>query len=218
MKRVDYEKFECESAKPASLREKNLAKKFGLKNSIAVPIRTKGLSSQGERKSCLTNVIKMVYRYGGQLLVGWVYRETDEGFIDDFMRHAVWVTPEGRAVCITLANYEDRPDKQSDTSVINSEGALCVPFYPTALYSQSEIISIVESGKGKLQWAASAVFKVKGVIGCFKTVPQDLTVCDDIMTLNQKTVKNIMSLEVPVGQDFVNLMKSQRRFLPQVFA
>jgi hypothetical protein len=218
MKKVDYEKFECESAKPASGREKNLAKKFGLRNPIAVPIRTKGLSSQGDRKSCLPNVIKMAHRYGGQLLVGWVYRETPEGFSDDLMRHAVWVTPEGRAVCVTHANYIRAGGYQPDASIVNSKGELCVSFYPTAVYSQSEIVSMIENGEGKLQWGATAVFKYKGVIGCFKTVPKTLTVSDTPTRVNQNTVKNIMSRELPVGREFMNLLKSHGRFLPPVFA
>ena len=144
------EKFGCEIANPYDHHEMRLAKHGGLTSQLAVPIRSKGLSSQGDENFCLVNVMKMVYRYGGELLIGFVYRP-NYGAIDypsDFVRHAVWVTPEGKAVCVTSKNYES-PDYRT---LRNSKGQRCVGFYPTARYSKDKVVAIIEKKKGKLQW------------------------------------------------------------------
>lgn len=217
MNEVDYEKFGCEIAKSTSGRERRFSQKIGLKNLIAVPVRTKGVSSQGVHNNCLANVIRMVYRYGGQMLVGWSYRETPAGAADDFLRHAVWVNPEGRAVCLTPANHTS---ENPTTTVTNSEGEWCVALYPTATYSQSEIISIVEKGEGKLQWAMNNVFKEKAGLGYFPTDPETFTnqgANGRFVMANPKTLRNMMSLELPVTQKFLDGLKSKDGFLPEVF-
>lgn len=157
MKKLNFmnKKFGCETANPYDHYEMRLAKHAGLTSQLSVPIRSKGLSSQGDKNKCITNVMKMVYRYGGELLIGFVYRP-NYGAVDypsDFIRHAVWVTPEGNAVCITAQNYENPEDYRE---LKNSKGDRCVGFYPTGRYSYNKVVSMIEKKKGKLQWRNSA--------------------------------------------------------------
>ena len=76
---------------------------FGL-TPYRIPIRLKGLSSEGEQWRCHTNVVSMVKRYGGKRLIGQKVI-VHEGGVVELNGHSVWITPENKTVCITKRNH-----------------------------------------------------------------------------------------------------------------
>ena len=117
---------------------------------MLVPVRESGLSSQGDELMCWYNVMKMVCRYGGEVLLGYQPLKDSVPYL---MRHAVWMTPEGRAVCITKSNH----DHESTIILQNSKGDDCIPFYVTHRISQRDVYEILE-GAEKLPNAVGGIY------------------------------------------------------------
>ena len=151
MKRRTTETFGCETVRHSSTVERKLAK-LGLRNPIAVPIRMKGLSSEGDLQRCITNVEKMVVRYGGKVVVGMSYKEGGE-LGARIGRHAVWITPEGKAVCITKANYV----RGGDPIIYNSKMEECVQFIPLTIFTREEILSMLSEGTENYDWHVKGI-------------------------------------------------------------
>lgn len=79
--------------------------KCGISKPVAVPIRQKGLSSMGIAHFCHGNVCNMVLRYGGKRVSG--YAVIKNPYCDEYqlIYHSIWLTPEGRKVCISKDSY-----------------------------------------------------------------------------------------------------------------
>ena len=158
MKKVSKdEKFGCEPLLYGQPEGRGIDKEtassvraLNLWNGMLVPVRESGLSSQGDELLCWYNVMKMVCRYGGEVLLGYQPCKTpNKAYL---MRHAVWLTPEGRPVCITKSNL----DHDSMIVLQNSKGKNCIPFYVTHRVSQQDVFEILE-GEEKLPNAVSAI-------------------------------------------------------------
>lgn len=150
MKKVNKdEKFGCEPLMYGQPEGRGIDKEtatrvraLNLWNGVLVPVREHGLTSQGDALLCWYNVMKMVYRYGGEVLLG--YQPTNPyDYKAYLMRHAVWVTPEGRAVCITKSNL----DHEAMIVLENSKGKKCIPFYMTHRLSQQDVFEILEGAE-----------------------------------------------------------------------
>ena len=73
--------------------------------------RLKGVTGNGEKSACHTNVKKLVDRIGGEAVYGWKlakYKELMGLGIYSFVFHSIWKTPEGKCVDVTMCeNYGD---------------------------------------------------------------------------------------------------------------
>lgn len=153
------EKFGCEPLLHGQPEGRGIDKKtassvraLNLWNGMLVPVRESGLSSQGDELMCWYNVMKMVLRYGGEMLLGYQPHKGSVPSVPYLMRHAVWMTPEGRAVCITKSNH----DHESTIILQNSKGERCIPFYVTHRISQRDVYEILE-GAEKLPNAVGGI-------------------------------------------------------------
>lgn len=122
-------------------------KKCGLSNPMLIDVRKKGISARGVENYCHGNVANMVGRYGGKRSSGFAIIPHPE--IDDyqFIYHSVWVTPEGKRVCISKSNYANNPNidnylwfielevKSINLNVINLYNELHVTRSAIELYS-----------------------------------------------------------------------------------
>ena len=153
MKKVMLKKYGCDVIVPTNRKQKKMSSKIGLKDMIAVPIRQNGLSSKGIKLRCLQNVANMVAQYGGQMMIGMIYRKGNISGDLNVAKHAVWITPEGKAVCITKKNYT------IDPSFIHKDGKRCVGFYPTKVYSQEDVLKMLDPTKKQpVQWKVNVVY------------------------------------------------------------
>ena len=99
MKFVKNENFGCEPSKKEHL--VRFANSQGLPDPIKVPIRRSGVSGSGDPHQCHTNSLLMADRYGGRVLVGLGFSSEHPNSIV-VVGHSVWISPEGKAVCLTL--------------------------------------------------------------------------------------------------------------------
>ena len=77
----------------------------GYKFILEVPKRTTGMTAFGKAHACHTNCQALLYEIGGKILRGYALQE--EGDMIQFMFHSVWVSPEGKAVCVTRYGIDD---------------------------------------------------------------------------------------------------------------
>ena len=101
------DKFGCADARadlPAYVHQ-FLANTALLQNVIGVPIRRNCFSASGQKLECHSNVLNLVHVYGGSRIGGFAVVVNDEDNSTYFQSHSVWCTPEGKAVCVTAANY-----------------------------------------------------------------------------------------------------------------
>lgn len=98
--------FECQIAGCGDLTHLQMQKikALGLQV-LRVPIRTKGLSSEGDFLKCHTSVKKIVRKYGGKRLIGHTLKTYEDGTVETY-HHSVWITPENKVVDICKANYD----------------------------------------------------------------------------------------------------------------
>jgi len=108
MKPVINQKFLCDTSKSATL--KSFAKHHKLPRPISVPVRTSGLSSKGTTSMCHSNAFRMAYRYGGSVLSGLYVMAAHTRNVKILDHHSVWITPERKAVCITLSGFYENID------------------------------------------------------------------------------------------------------------
>jgi hypothetical protein len=101
MKKVMSELFKNESISDP------ITKQLKLPNPIEVECRRVGLKSKGVANECHNNVVKMVYAYGGSVLTGLAIDEMPRLGMRRYYGHSVWLTPEGRAVCLTLGHLDE---------------------------------------------------------------------------------------------------------------
>jgi hypothetical protein len=187
MKKVMLKKYECDVIVPTNRKEKKMSSKIGLKDMIAVPIRQNGLSSKGIKLRCLQNVANMVAQYGGQMMIGMIYRKGNKSVERCFVKHAVWITPEGKAVCITKKNYT------IDPSFKHKDGKRCVGLYPTKVYSQEDVLKMLDPTKKQpVQWKVNVVYPSKRRSGLY-----EIPVKSGFLEVKLPTAKQaIMSEEV----------------------
>lgn len=108
MKLINNEKFSCEISKDVTL--KSFARHHKLSCPINVPVRTSGLSSNGTKSMCHANALRMAYRYGGSVLSGLYVGNAPTQNVKVLYSHSVWITPEGKAVCLTLSGLYENID------------------------------------------------------------------------------------------------------------
>lgn len=198
VKKLSFNKFGCEIASAKSL-ERKLAKKLNLQYKIEVPIRQKGLSSKGLRLKCLPNVANMVRKYGGRVAIGLIYR--DFSGIPQFGRHSVWITPEGKAVCITKQNYGNANDGISDPCHTDKNGQKCVGFYPTKIYSEEESRNITSPlVKQSLQWENTAIWLEKNAHWGISQLNCSGTNWVDTENLTKKVTASLIGQERPLSE------------------
>jgi hypothetical protein len=197
-------KLGCEITSSKSL-EKKIAKKLSLSYKIEVPIRQKGLSSRGLHLQCLSNVANMVRRYGGQVAIGFIYR--DNSGIPQFGRHAVWITPEGKAVCITKQNYY-AGHEYSDPCHTNKNGQKCVGFYPTKIYSEEESRNITSpSVKQPLQWDINVVWLAQNAHWGVSQLNRSETDWVETENLTKKVTTSLIRQERPLSESRRSMIK-----------
>ena len=133
MKPVINQKFLCDTSKNANLT--SFAKHHKLPRPISVPIRTSGLSSKGTKSMCHSNAFRMAYRYGGSVLSGLYVVAAHTRNVKILDHHSVWITPERKAVCLTLSGlYENidfiplwEHDYESVQSFVERETKVTIP-------------------------------------------------------------------------------------------
>jgi len=120
--------YGCDIEKSVPQYVRRFVDKMGLGEMIRVPIRTKGLTGSGTRKKCHSNVLGIVKRFEGQILRGYSVNVFKTGYVS-LLYHSVWITPEGKSVCIT--NNYDNKDLQTEDCIIrkgDKEYMLFLPF------------------------------------------------------------------------------------------
>tara|TARA_E500000178_G_scaffold257195_1_gene253740 strand:- start:446 stop:1189 length:744 start_codon:yes stop_codon:yes gene_type:complete len=102
-------------------------RKMKLGKILKVPVRQNGLTSSGKFRECHSNVERLVETYGGKHIVGYGLQRmkkkmVQEGTTDknsdktsysdskvehiNFYNHSVWLTPEGKLVCVTPSPFK----------------------------------------------------------------------------------------------------------------
>ena len=135
------------------------------------------------------------------MMIGMSYIPKFRGREDMLMRHAVWITPEGKAVCLTKANYEEFGG--TDKTVLNSKGELCVELFPTSIYSKKDVEEMIKGGSKAYDWHINAAYLLrtkrfglcKGMTGeqlkPMKTAPAAKEL-SKLTQIDQRTVLNLI--------------------------
>jgi len=85
------------------VKQQRILLKLGIGTRIlSVPRRKKGLTSSGEPQKCHYNTSLLTETFGGQHLKGFFVCHSDLTGRTHLIWHSVWVTPEGKAVDVTL--------------------------------------------------------------------------------------------------------------------
>jgi hypothetical protein len=120
--------YGCEIEKSVPQFVRRFVDRIELGEMIRVPIRTKGLTGSGRPNKCHGNVMGIVNRFGGKILRGYSVTYHTDGMVT-FLYHSVWITPEGKSVCVT--NNYGNSRNWKDQSLIrkgDKEYMLFIPF------------------------------------------------------------------------------------------
>jgi hypothetical protein len=112
--------FGCEVINTESCPDYRFLLRDGHRTILKVPVRKSGITSWGKAFCCHFNCNTLLHWVGGKVLRGYWIHKTGSEYKLDF--HSVWITPEGRAVCVTRYPGDE-----------NRDFRLFVPIYESSL-------------------------------------------------------------------------------------
>jgi len=98
------EMFGCEIERKVPSFLRDFCDEVGLGEFIKVETGKEGFPI-GRRGSCHPNVYSLTKRIGGEMLRGYVIVPNGEKYL--LFYHSVWITPEGKTICITDMDLEN---------------------------------------------------------------------------------------------------------------
>ena len=126
--------YNCEVLETLKHAEYRFLHEAGHKKILKVRTRQNGLTAYGKSYRCHHNCNNMMYWKGGSVLRGYTLEKQKKGYRLDF--HSIWITPEGKGVCITRYDDEKHPEYR-----------LFIPIYETKLDSEFWILPDIDIKK-----------------------------------------------------------------------